>query len=133
MNREIDLLIIKSFENDLLLNEQELLQKMLAEDHLMAERYETLLQIYSTLKNYQPDFKALFSERVRSRLSLQRRLKISQQQLYMLMLRISMSVAAAVFVLLIYVLWQENSITVDGLLGLAGLKSDDFTNLLANY
>lgn len=133
MNREIDLLIIRSFENDLLFHEQELLQKMLTEDHLMAERYETLLQIYSTLKDYQPDFKALFSERVRSRLSLQRRLKVSQQQLYILMLRISMSVAAAVFVLLIYVLWQENSITVDGLLGLAGLKSDDFTNLLANY
>lgn len=133
MNREIDLLIIRSFENDLLFHEQELLQKMLTEDHLMAERYETLLQIYSTLKDYEPDFKALFSERVRSRLSLQRRLKVSQQQLYILMLRISMSVAAAVFVLLIYVLWQENSITVDGLLGLAELKSDDFTNLLANY
>ncbi|MDO8898647.1 MAG: hypothetical protein Q7V19_13440, partial [Bacteroidales bacterium] len=58
---------------------------------------------------------------------------LRQNELFRLLIRISMSAAAAVVLLLLYVIWQENSITLDGLLGLAGLKSDDFINLIANY
>lgn len=133
MKRENEKLLIKAFAEELDAKDHALLQKRLESDPTMKETLHTWRKIDSRLKNYHPDFSEGFGQGVLMKIIQRNEQSEGQKDLYRLMVRISMSAAAAVVLLLLYVVWQENSITLDGLLGLAGLKSDDFTNLLANY
>ncbi|MDP2237311.1 MAG: hypothetical protein Q8J88_12835 [Bacteroidales bacterium] len=133
MKKENKILLIKALAEELDAGDQVMLQKQLDSDQTMKETLHAWRKIDSSLKNYHPDFGQGFTQSVLMRI-IQRNDQFERQKdLFRLMVRISMSAAAAVVLLLLYVVWQENSITLDGLLGLAGLKSDDFTNLIANY
>ncbi len=133
MKRENEKLLIKALSEELDAEEIVLLQKRLDSDPAMKETLHDWRKVDSKLKNYHPDFGKGFTQGILMKIIQRNDQSEGQKDLYRLMVRISMSAAAAVVLLLLYVVWQENSITLDGLLGLAGLKSDDFTNLLANY
>jgi hypothetical protein len=133
MKKENEKLLIRAFAEELDARESKLLQKRLDSDQTLKEKLHAWRKIDSRLKNYHPDFGEGFAQGVVMKIIQRNDQSERQNDLFKLMVRISMSAAAAVILLLLYVVWQENSITLDGLLGLAGLKSDDFTNLLANY
>lgn len=96
-------------------------------------QFEDLMKIKDSLQAYEADFDPAFDQKLMFRIRQLRQMGQKQQRLFQTMLRYSMGVAAAAFLLLAFIIWQENSLAIDGLLGLAGLKSDDFTNLLAIY
>lgn len=133
MKRENEKLLIKALAEELDAEELVLLQKRLDSEPKMKETLHAWRKIDSRLKTYHPDFGKGFTQSILMKIIQRNDQSERQKDLFKLMVRISMSAAAAVVLLLLYVVWQENSITLDGLLGLAGLKSDDFTNLLANY
>lgn len=109
------------------------LHAKLADDPQLQQKMADWQAVIAELSGYQPDFPSGFEQRVLQRLALQSRLIIQERLAWRTMLRFSISAAAAVIVLIVWVYFQEHSLSVEHLLGLAGLKTDDFANLLANY
>ncbi len=121
-----------------LLHELENSQRQEKNDRKASQMHELphhddLMKIKDSLQAYEADFDPAFDQKIMFQIRQLRQMGQKQQRLFQTMLRYSMGVAAAAFLLLAFIIWQENSLAIDGLLGLAGLKSDDFSNLLAIY
>lgn len=123
-------LMIKALLNETSENEAVQLQQWIQHDAKAASQLRDWKFIEAKLNSYQPDFKPGFSRKILNKI---RQRRMVQKEIYHWLLRGSMSAAAAVLLLLMYVLWQENSLSVESVLGLKGLISEDFTNLLATY
>lgn len=129
-NEEI---LVKALLSELNDAEKKELEVVLHSDESAAETLNDFEKVKNNLKSFKPDFSEGFEQSVLQRLAQLSTGQTRQGRVFRLMLRLTMSASAAVLLLLLYVIWQENSLSLDGLLGLAGLKSDDFTNLLVNY
>lgn len=133
MKTKKEIMLVKALLNEMNEAEQNGFDTLVAKDRKAAQTIDAWKKIEGDLKNYHPDFRDGFDQAVLLRLAHLSLGQSRQGRIFHLMFRLTMSATAAVLLLLLYVIWQENSLTLDGLLGLAGLKSDDFTNLLANY
>ncbi len=133
MNKNQEHLLVKSLLNETRQTEEEQLTHLLTSDTQAIDSLNDWKKIYLLLQNFNPQFSRYFIKHTLNRLAHQRLIQQTQRDLYKWMLRLSMSAVAAVFLLLMYVIWQENSLSIDGLLGITNLWSGDFTNLLANY
>lgn len=109
------------------------LDAKLTDDPQLRQKQSEWQAAIIALSSYQPDFSIGFEQRVLQRLAHQSRLLIQERLAWRTMLRFSISAAAAVILLIVWVYLQEQSLSLEHLLGLAGLKTDDFSNLLANY
>lgn len=125
-----DDLLLKALLEEVGEEEAEQLKKILEADNLAVSRLHEWKKIKSALKSYQPHFGHGFSERLLAQIG---QFHSGQREVYKWLLRFSLGTVAAVLLMLIYVVWQENPLSVDGILGLKYLMSEDFTNLLANY
>ena len=123
-------LMIKFLLNETSEKEAAQLQQWIQNDEKAASQLLDWKSIDAKLKTYQPDFKPGFSKKILNKI---RQRKMTQKEIYHWLLRGSMGAAAAVLLLLMYVLWQDNSLSIESVLGLKGLISEDFTNLLATY
>lgn len=85
------------------------------------------------LANYSPDFKVGFEDRMMRNLSKHRLELLEAQQTRQFKLRFSLSNAAALALFILWIYFQEQSLSVEHFLRLADLKIDDFMNLLVNY
>jgi anti-sigma factor RsiW len=109
------------------------LDARLAEDAQLQQKRSDWQAAIAELAGYQPDFEYGFERRVLQRLTQQSQELFKERIVWRTMLRFSISAVAAVILLFIWVYFQEQSLSIEHLLGLAGLKTDDFANLLANY
>jgi anti-sigma factor RsiW len=123
-------LMIKALLKETSEKEAVQLQQWIQHDAKAATQLRDWKSIDAKLKTYQPDFKPGFSIKILNKI---RQRRMAQKEIYHWMLRGSMGAAAAVLILLMYVLWQDNSLSIESVLGLKGLISEDFTNLLATY
>lgn len=112
---------------------QKALDERLATDRQLQQKLAEWKLVLAALADFQPDFSAGFEHRVLYRLSIQNHLMLEERKAWSTMLRFSFTVAAAVIILMVWIYLQEQSFSVEHLLGLAGLRTDDFANLLANY
>lgn len=133
MNLKPENLFVRMLEKDFSNSGKTQFENEAANNTSFSERFAVLGRTQAALKTYSPDFSEGFVQRTIQKISLQMEASKRQKHVFKLMLRISMASAAAAALFLAYVIWQENAASIDGLLGLSGLKTEDFTNLLANY
>lgn len=101
-----------------------------------SDRELTATQLHRlkvAFESHASDFRNDFTNRVMSQIGQLDYRQRNQQLVFKLLLRLSLTAVAAVLLLLLFVVWQENSLSIDSLLGIAGLKSDDFSTFLASY
>ncbi len=133
MNRKWNNTLLQHLLGELPGPESKALEGMLAQDRQLRSCKQDWQSIIDALRNYQPDFSAGFEQRVMQSVALKSAIALQEKITWRLMLRFGLSAAAAVILLIVWVYMQEKSLSMEHLLGLAGLKTDDFTNLLANY
>ncbi|MBK9291829.1 MAG: hypothetical protein IPM52_09420 [Bacteroidetes bacterium] len=125
--------LLKHLLGELPASRRKVLEQKLAEDPALRRQSAAWQRVMTCLLGYQPDFAAGFEQRVFQRLASQHLMVLQEHRLWLTMLRFSLTAAAAVVLLIVWVYFQEQSLSLEHLLGLAGLKTDDFANLLANY
>lgn len=133
MNRNWNKILLQHLLGELPGPRQKALEARLDEDLQLRSRSREWQGTIAAVRTYQPDFRHGFEHRVMQRLALHSALALQEKITWRLMLRFGMSAAAAVILLILWVYMQEKSLSMEHLLGLAGLKTDDFANLLANY
>lgn len=134
MKKSNENILIKGFLHELSPEEEPLFQQLLEEKPEAVQTLHQWEKVVLRLRGFEGSLRSgglLVS--TLERINRLEALKQLQFQRYKLIRNISFSTAAALLLLLLYVVLQENALNLDGLLGIAGLKSDDFTNLLANY
>ena len=133
MKRNHGLLLVKALLDETNNKEKNQLNQLLANDVTTANQLHEWQQTAALLQKYTPGFQSNFRANVLRNIGRMQMLQKKQKEIYVWMLRTSIAAAAAVFLLLLYVIWQENSLSIESVLGLKGLLSEDFTNLLATY
>ncbi|HMM11668.1 MAG TPA: hypothetical protein PKE03_06200 [Bacteroidales bacterium] len=126
-------MLLRQLLNELPAARRKALDARLADDPQLQQKQMKWQGIMADLASYQPDFSSGFEQRVLQRIALQSRQLIQERLVWRTMIRFSISAAAAVILLIVWVYFQEQSLSLEHLLGLAGLKTDDFANLLAYY
>lgn len=133
MNRNWNNTLLQHLLGELPGPRRKALETRLTDDPQLQSRKQEWQSVITTLRSYQPDFGSGFEQRVMQSIALKSAMALQEKITWRMMLRFGMSAAAAVILLIVWVYMQEKSLSVEHLLGLAGLKTDDFTNLLANY
>lgn len=133
MKKSNENILIKGLLHELSPEEEPLFQQLLEEKPEAVQTLHQWEKVVLCLRSFEESLRSGLLASTLERITQMEALKQRQFQRYKLIRNISFSTAAALLLLLLYVVLQENALNLDGLLGIAGLKSDDFTNLLANY
>jgi hypothetical protein len=133
MKKSNENILIKGLLHELSPEEEPLFQQLLEEKPEAVQTLHQWEKVVLCLRSFEGSLRSGLLASTLERITQMEALKQRQFQRYKLIRNISFSTAAALLLLLLYVVLQENALNLDGLLGIAGLKSDDFTNLLANY
>jgi len=133
MKRSMSKLLLKSLDCQLDEKERARLDKALAEDEALRQMKKEYELMRSTLATFEPGFSASFNENTLGKLGSSLVHHQENQLVYRFILRLGVSAAAAVLILLMIVLYKEQSLRIDSLMGFSGLTPDDFDNLFANY
>lgn len=133
MKRSMSKLLLRSFDCQLNEKERARLDKALAEDEALRQMKKEYELMRSTLATFEPGFSAAFNENTIGKLGSSLACHQEHQLVFRFILRLGVSAAAAVLILLMIVLYKEQSLRIDSLMGFSGLTPDDFDNLFANY
>ena len=125
--------LIRALLHELDVNEIKSLNQPDLNSNPIHQKLKDWKQVVSFFKQKETDFSPSFADNVMNSIQQIKLQKVRNQQIYRSLVRISFSMAAAAVLLLLFVIWQENSFSIDGFLGINNLGSDDFSSLLADY
>ncbi len=124
-------LLFRSMDDESLSpEEQNRLNRALASDGEFARKKQELERMRKTFSDYAPSFKPGFSERVTNRIY---NIADNSDNLWFLFKRIALTGVAAIVFLLITVYFSEGSFSLNSLLGLSDLTTDNLLLALSTF
>jgi hypothetical protein len=133
MKKMNETFLIRALLHEMNEDEITLFNEYASNNETVRQKIEDWRKVKVQFKQKDTDFSSSFASNVMESIRQNKIQKQRNQQIFRSLVRISFSMAAAALLLLLFVIWQENSLTVDGILGINNLGSDDFSSLLADY
>ncbi len=123
-------LLIRSFDEELTAEEQQRLNSALAADANLVREKQELEKMRQVLSGYSPRFSQGFSERTLENAFAD---TAESNNLYFLFKRFALSGVAAIVILLISVYLTDGSFSLNSLLGLSDLTTDNLLLALSTF
>ncbi len=130
MNNLMELLFRSMDDENLTPEEQNRLNRALASDRALAHEKQEMERMRKTFSEYAPSFKPGFSERITNKIY---HIANNDDNLWFLFKRFALTGVAAIVFLLITVYLSEGSFSLNSLLGLSDLTTDNLLLALSTF